>query len=160
MDKSNSGKERSFVMNKYRRLSFFSVVVAMILIGMALHTYGQEKAKSETTLKETIPFTIARLVVGTGVENREPMGVADTFPANTEKIYCFLEANNILKDTEVSFVWFYGEKEMLKMNFPLRMGPRWRTHAFKNLRGLKGDWKVEIRGAGGKPLKEVKFKVE
>lgn len=147
-------------MNNYRRLSFFSVVVAMTLIGMVLQTSGQEKAKSETTPKETIPFTIARLVVGTGVENREPVGAADTFPANTEKVYCFLEAVDIVKDTEVSFVWFHGEKEMLKTNLFLKMGPRWRTYAFKNLRGLKGDWRVEIRDAEGKPLKEVKFKVE
>jgi hypothetical protein len=132
----------------------------MTLIGMILQTSGQEKAKSETTPKETIPFTIARLVVGTGVEDREPVGVAQSFPASTEKACCFLEAVDIENDTEVSFVWFHGQDELLTFTLPLRKGPRWRTHAFKNLRGLKGDWKVELRSAEGKLLKEIKFKVE
>ena len=116
--------------------------------------YGQEKAKEGTSL------TIARLVVGTGVENSEPAGAAETFPASTGQVYCFLEATNIPKDTEVSFVWSYGDKEMLKTTLPLKAGPKWRTYANKNLRGLKGDWKVEIKDSEGKVLKEVKFKVE
>ena len=105
-------------------------------------------------------FTIARLVIGTGVENREPMGVAETFPATTEKVYCFLEATEILKDTEVSFVWFHGEKEMLKTNLPLQTGPKWRTFADKNIGGMKGDWKLEIRDVKGNLVKDIKFKVE
>jgi hypothetical protein len=40
------------------------------------------------------------------------------------------------------------------------MGPRWRTSASKNLRGLKGDWKVEIRDPDGNLLKDIKFRVE
>jgi len=40
------------------------------------------------------------------------------------------------------------------------MGKTWRTYANKNLRGLKGDWKIEIKDTGGNLLKEVKFKVE
>ena len=90
----------------------------------------------------------------------EPVGVAETFPASTEKVYCFLEATNIAKDTEVSFVWLYGQKEMLKTTLPLKMGTKWRTYANKNLRGLKGEWNVEIKGQDGKVLKDVKFKVE
>jgi hypothetical protein len=94
------------------------------------------------------------------VENLEPVGVAETFPASTEKVYCFLEATDIAKDTEVSFVWFSGEKEMSKFSVPLKEGPRWRTYADKNLGEMKGDWKVEIRDPEGKVVKDVKFKVE
>ncbi|MDO9351579.1 MAG: DUF2914 domain-containing protein, partial [Deltaproteobacteria bacterium] len=109
---------------------------------------------------EQAGMVVARLVVGTGVDNREPMGVSETFPATTEKVYCFLEATNLSADTEVSFVWIYGEKEMLKTTLPVKMGPRWRTYAHKNLRGLKGDWKVEIKDANGNLIKDVQFKVE
>ena len=136
------------------------VLVVIAVWGIILPIYGQEKAKPEGATKETASFTIKRLVVGTGVENGEPVGVAETFPASTEKVYCFLEAGDIAKDTEATFVWFHGEKEMLKFNVPLKMGPRWRTYANKNLRELKGDWKVEVRDADGKVLQDVKFKVE
>jgi hypothetical protein len=106
------------------------------------------------------PFAVKRLVIGTGVESLEPVGVAETFPASTEKVSCFLEATDIAKDTEVTFAWFHGDKELSKFSTPLKAGSRWRTHAEKNLRGLKGDWKVEIRDADGKVVQDVKFKVE
>jgi hypothetical protein len=124
---------------------------------MPLSGFTQEKAKPETPAKE---ITIARAVMATGVENQEPVGSAETFPASTEKVYCFIEATNISQDTEISFVWFYGDKEVRKITLPLKSGPRWRTWAYKNLGGQKGDWKVEVKDASGKVLKEVKFKVE
>ena len=126
-----------------------SILFVMGMLVISLPASGQEKE-----------FTIARLVIGTGVENREPVGVAETFPATTEKVYCFLEATEILKDTEVSFVWFLGEKEMLKTNLPLQTGPKWRTFADKNIGGMKGDWKVEVRDVKGTLAKDIKFKVE
>jgi hypothetical protein len=49
---------------------------------------------------------------------------------------------------------------MRKIGLSLKAGSRWRTSAHKNLGGLKGDWKVEIKDADGKLLKEVTFKVE
>jgi len=139
----------------------------LILVLMALITWiavlpvsGQEKAKTEAAPKEGPGFTIGRAVMGTGVENREPMGVSEVFPATTEKVYCFLEATNIPKDMEISITWFHGQKEMRKINLPLKAGSRWRTYAQKNLGGLKGDWKVEIKDAEGKLLKDLTFKVE
>ena len=139
---------------------FILVLLTIAVWGLLLPVYGQEKAKQEGAAKEMAPFAVKRLVVGTGVENGEPVGVAETFPAATEKVYCFLEATDIAKDTEVSFVWFSGDKEMSKFSVPLKEGPRWRTYAYKNLREMKGDWKVEVRDSEGKVVKDVKFKVE
>lgn len=131
------------------------LLVVLIAWGTISSAYGQEKPKQEQA-----GIVITRLVVGTGVEKGEPVGVAEKFPATTEKVYCFLEAKNIPKDTEISFVWIHGQKELLKMTLPLKMGSKWRTYAHKNLRGLKGDWKVEIKDANGNLIKDVKFKVE
>ena len=139
-----------------RRKKMMLLLTSMVILVwmMIPEAYGQEKSKEGASL------TIARLVVGTGIENSEPVGAAETFPASTEKVYCFLEATNIAKDTEVSFVWSYGDKEMLKTTLPLKAGPKWRTYANKNLRGLKGDWKVEVKDSEGNVLKDIKFKVE
>lgn len=147
-------------MKKHGTEIWILVLVVIALGGIILPVYGQEKAKPEGGTEETAPFIIKRLVIGTGVENLEPVGVAETFPASTEKVYCFLEATDIANDTEVSFVWFSGEKEMSSFSVPLKTGPRWRTYADKILREIKGDWKVEIRDADGKVLKDVQFKVE
>jgi len=127
------------------------LVVAVASWGMILTASGQDKPAA---------IEIVQAVIGTGVENLEPTGVAETFPTSTEKVFCFLEAKNIPKDKEVTFVWSMGDKEMLKFSTSLKAGARWRTYASKNLYGTKGDWKVEIKDAGGAVLKEVKFKVE
>ncbi len=71
-----------------------------------------------------------------------------------------MEATGIARDTEIYFVWFYKQKEMLKTGQTLKAGPKWRTNADKNLRGLKGDWRVEIHDAAGKSLKTANFNVE
>jgi len=151
-------------MKKHAAWTWTLVLMVVAVSGMGLSVYGQEKAKQEAPAKEmgkeAAAFAVKRLVVGTGVENGEPAGVAETFPASTEKVYCFLEAADMAKDTEVSFVWFNGDKELSKFSVPLKQGPRWRTYAYKNLRELKGDWKVEIRDSDGKVMKDVKFKVE
>jgi hypothetical protein len=70
-------------------------------------------------------------------------------------VYCFLQAADIPKDKEVSFVWFHEGKEILKTILPMKMGKRWRTYADKNLRGLKGGWKVEIKGMDGNLLSQA-----
>ena len=136
------------------------VLMALITWIAVLPVFGQEKAKIEGAPKEGPGFTIGRAVMGTGVENREPVGVSEVFPATTEKVYCFLEATHIPKDMEISITWFHGQKEMRKINLPLKAGSRWRTYAQKNLGGLKGDWKVEIKDAEGKLFKDLTFKVE
>ena len=116
--------------------------------------------KEAAPAKEKGEFAIARAVVGTGVENKEPVGAAETFPASTETVSCFIEATNVPKDMELTTVWSMGDKEMRKINATVKAGPRWRTWVDKKVGGMKGDWKVEIKDADGKVLKDVKFKVE
>jgi hypothetical protein len=137
---------------------FLILLISCALAGAFAHpALGQEKPKAEAGAEE---MTVARAVVGTGVDKMEPVGAAETFPAATEKVYCFIEVNNIPKDTDLSFVWSLGGKEVRKLDLPVKAGPKWRTWAYKNLGGQKGDWKVEIKDAEGKVLKEVTFKVE
>lgn len=105
-------------------------------------------------------FVITRMVISKNIVDKEPVAVSDTFSADTEKIYCFLEAGNIEKDTTVSFVWYYQDREMARVSLPLRKGMRWRTYASKKLAGLKGNWKVELEEATGIVLNSVTFQVQ
>jgi len=94
------------------------------------------------------------------VQDREPVGVEETFPASTEKVYCFIEATNISADTEATFVWYHEGQEMRSFTLPIMQGPRWRTYAYKNLYGKTGNWKVEIRDTSNNLVKSITFKVE
>lgn len=104
-------------------------------------------------------FTVSRLVVGTGVVNREPVGVAETFSASDDKVYCFLEALDITEDTSVSFVWFHEDSETARVEVPLGQSPRWRTYSSKLLGGRTGQWKVELQDTAGNILNSVSFEV-
>lgn len=134
------------------------IVAALLLVLPA--AFGQDKAKTEGASKEGKAMTIARMVVGTGVDNREPQGVAEKFPTQTERIYCFLEVTDIPKDLELTLKWYAGDKATGEIALSVKQGPKWRTWAYKNLQGIKGDWKVEVKTPEGKILKEVRFKVE
>ena len=101
-----------------------------------------------------------RFVVCAGVENREPVGAADTFPASTEKVYAFVELKEIAADTEVAVVWYHGDSEAGRTTLAVRQGARWRTHAYKTLHNRTGAWRVELLDAGGAKLGDASFTVE
>ena len=105
-------------------------------------------------------FIINRMVMCERIADKEPVAIADTFSANTEKVFCFLEAKEIKHDTTVSFVWYFEDKEMARVSLPLTKGMRWRTYSSKKLAGLKGNWKVELQESSGIVLNSVSFQVQ
>jgi len=134
------------------------ILVAFVLIvsfAITSPAIGQEKAKMGAEV-----FSISTMVVAEDVQDRQPVGVAETFPASTEKVYCFIEAKNISEDTEATFVWYHEGQEMRTFTLPIMQGLRWRAFAYKNLHGKAGNWKVEIRDKAGNSVKSISFKVE
>ncbi len=109
---------------------------------------------------EDPPFDVARLVVGTDVQAREPVGVADVFPAGMETVCCFLEARDIAQVTEVEMVWFFGDEEVARVPLTIGAGPRWRTYSRKQIGTRPGNWKVDLQDMAGQILGSVQFMVE
>jgi hypothetical protein len=109
---------------------------------------------------EEAGITVARFVTAGGVANREPVDVSSTFPASVGRVYCFLEAQDIAKDTEVSMVWYYQGHEAALVTLLLRESGRWRTWSSKKIAGRTGQWKVVLRDEDGNDLKTAEFTVE
>jgi len=147
-------------MKKRGTFVFVALLVISVLSFLASITIAQEKTAPGEPSQKPAKFTIERLVIGTGVENLEPLGVAGSFPLSTEKLYCFVEARNIAANTQITAVWFHEEKKVLEAPLSLKPGARWRTYAYKNLHGMAGTWSVKINDAKGNPVNEVVFKVE
>jgi hypothetical protein len=131
------------------------VVMFIMCVGFDFSQDSTEPAKTGGAV-----FTVTKLAVGTGVENRELVGEAQAFPAATEKVYCFLDAANIAADIQVVFVWFQNDKEVNRTTLNLRQGSRWRTWANKTVTDKKGDWKVELQDVTGAVIGSTAFKVE
>jgi hypothetical protein len=117
-------------------------------------------AADDGELNSSAYFDVGRFVVAGSVEDREPVGIVDAFASSTEKVYCFLDAQNIKEDTEVSFVWYHEDTRMAIVTLPLRKGKRWRTYSSKRLGGNAGSWRVELHDADGKVVRTATFTVE
>ena len=154
-----------------KRLSFGMLLLAALLLG-GQAVVAQEAAapaaapapapaaQEEMAAPAPAAVAIERMVVCESIVDREPSGVAETFPASVGTVYCFVEAKEIAEDTPVSFVWYFQGNQMAKVDLTLRQGSRWRTYSSKNLGGLKGSWKVELHDQSGVILKIAEFAVE
>jgi hypothetical protein len=133
-------------------------VLAVMFIGLTCLAFSQDAAGAGNA--GGTDFTVSKFAVGTGVENRELVGESQSFPAETETVYCFLDAKDIAANIKVVFVWFYNEKEANRTTLTLKQGSRWRTWAAKGVAGRKGDWKVELQYTNGTVVTSLPFKVE
>jgi hypothetical protein len=96
--------------------------------------------------------------VGTGVVDRVLAGTAETFPATTERLYCFSRVSNAA-DSEIEHVWYKGDVEMGRVKLKVGGSP-WRTHSSKLLgENPAGEWRCDVV-QNGTVLQSVKFKVQ
>ena len=112
------------------------------------------------TAQQAPSFAVTRMVTCTSVENYQPVGEAESFPAATEKIWCFLDAAQIVADTTVTFVWYCGDKEYSRLSLPIKAGSRWVTYAWIYIFSRTGDWKVDLQDAAGTVVKSAAFKIQ
>lgn len=147
-----------------KKLAVFVLIVCLtVLAGAAL---AQQQAPAPTpaapaaTAAPAAELTIARMEIASSVENREPVGIAASFPATQEKVFCFLEFRNVPQETAVTVVWTLGLNEMGTVPLTVKAFSKYRTWANKTIGGMKGDWKVEVKDTAGAVLKSATFKIE
>ncbi len=94
----------------------------------------------------------------TGVRDRAPTGVGETFPANVAQVYCFSELTNV--QSKAVHVWYRADREIFRIELPVRAA-YWRTWSAKRiLPAMKGPWHVEVQDTAGKVLATARFTVE
>ncbi len=150
-----------------KKLAVFVLVVCLTMLAGAALAQQQAPAPpaAPAPAVKAAPapaagLTIARMELAGSVENREPVGIAAVFPATQEKVYCFLEFQNVPAETSVTVVWTLGLNEMGTVPLTVKAFSKYRTWANKTIGGMKGDWKVEVKDASGTVLKSASFKIE
>ena len=134
-------------------------IVLTILASLIFMSCISVKERSGIYRNHNPQFTIKELVVAEDVKNREPVGVSDTFLSPIEKVYCFIEATDIAQDSKIIVTWYFEEKKIHAYKLLLKKGNRWRTFAYKNVTGKKGNWRVVIRDADGYIYKSASFTI-
>lgn len=100
---------------------------------------------------------VSEAAITTGIKDRRPVDVNETFPASTGRLYCFTELTGASPDETVTHVWYREGKEMARVKLPVRSSS-WRTWSSKTLLPeWSGKWKVEILDGEEKLLKVIPF---
>lgn len=136
--------------------TILSPVRRLVVLGAVLLLAGLPM----TAMSQSNLFSVARLVVCENVQNRSPVNVTDVFPAETETVFCFLEARDIQEATEVKMVWYHEEQEVASVPLTIGQGARWRTYTSKKTMAQKGNWKVYLLDSADNTLASVQFVLE
>jgi hypothetical protein len=100
----------------------------------------------------------ADLAIGTAVAERQLTGMAESFPASTGTLYCYMKIANAA-NALVEHVWYKGDTEMSRVKLNVTGSP-WRTWSTKKLGAdAAGDWRCDVT-VDGKTVQSAKFKVE
>jgi len=130
-----------------RRFAIFLLLgmISLIFSGVAL---------AETTL------SVEAAVIATGVENLTPMGVADKFPADTGRLYCYSKIIGGGEGSSIKHIWYYGDKKVDEIILSIKSSS-FRTYSYKTISSdWTGKWKVEIVADDGTILKTLEFVIE
>lgn len=116
-------------------------------------------AEAAPAKAEATAAAVADAKLGTGVVDREPQGVAESFTSDVGKVYCWTKVTGA-EGTEITHAWFKGEEKMGEVKLAVKY-PSTRTWSAKTIPADgKGDWRVDVIAADGTVLKSLSFKVD
>ncbi|HSM04902.1 MAG TPA: DUF2914 domain-containing protein [Longimicrobiales bacterium] len=125
------------------RVSFLGALMILGLLGVSPRA---TLAQDERSAPDPAQPPAVELVLAVGGEEREPIGVAEAFPADVGTVYAWLRVTGAAGGA-VEVVWRHGEQEFV---VPLEIGSAaWRTWSSKRIPAeWTGDWSVEVRHEG------------
>ncbi len=105
-------------------------------------------------------LSVEELVLCKNIENRQPVDAGTAFPDTIKKVYCYTKIIGAQDTTAVSHVWFFNDKEMARVELPVK-NKVWRTWSSKAMiKDWAGNWRVDIIDTAGTVLKSQAFTIE
>jgi hypothetical protein len=148
-----------------------AVMVAFLCLLAASAGLAEDPAPAEAVEPPTQPrgavspagIEVLRAYVCETIEESEPAEAGTSFvPEETEgsRLCCFSEIGVPAGSDTVFHVWYWGDREMLRIPLEVR-APRWRTWSVKRVRDdWWGAWHVDITDRAGFVLMRLAFSVE
>ncbi len=135
----------------------FKKTIGLLALAVFL-TFNLSLAQEDTTAAPTV--NVDQILIGTGIENREAIGVDTVFTADVGKVYCWVLVTGAEAETQISFVWYHQDQQVAEVIVPVR-SVRWRCWTSKTIiPESTGAWKVEIKDEAGKVLESASFQVK
>jgi hypothetical protein len=109
--------------------------------------------------QETPTITVEDIQICTSVDNRQPVGADTSFSKDIGQLYCFTKISSDQDTTSISHVWYYNDKEMLRMELDVK-AKTWRTWSSKRIIDTWiGAWRVDILSSDGNVLTSKEFTI-
>lgn len=94
------------------------------------------------------------------VQDRVPVGVADSFPSDIFSVYCFTRIVGADDTTTVVHRWYHGDTRVAEVELVVKSS-NWRTWSRKRMMPeWSGQWKVEVVAADGSVIASKEFTLE
>lgn len=135
--------------------------MVMAIMGLtATAGLAEEKAASSTGSPESkSALSVEKMVLCTGVQDREPVGEASSFSAEVGKVYCWLTVVGAESETQIKQGWWYKGELLFELPLTIRTA-RFRTWGTKTIQSNQtGEWTVKVTDSEGHVLKEATFTV-
>lgn len=128
----------------------FTSLLIPVLVFAGNHVHAADKDCSDITGK------VARAIVTTAVENREPIDRVLIMENKVAQLYFFSDLRH-MQGQQITHRWEHEGKVVMRKNFEIK-GPRWRIFSSMNLSpNMTGQWTVMITDKNDCPLKAVVF---
>ena len=114
-----------------------------------------------TLVEDSQGLSITQHVIAAKIQNRLPAGISDHFDTSTEKVVCFVEANNAKgPERTLTAAWIYEGQEVHRFELQVGKSKTWRTWARAKIRPKKlGAWRCDILDEEGKVLSSAPYTV-
>ena len=119
----------------------FKTGIGAVALAAAV-AFGPSAASAQQQQETEMDPTVD-LVIATGVENGEPVGEAESFPADVGELYAYFDVEGAQGET-LNIVWSYqGTEAQEDMQIENESGAHWT--AVRIPEQATGEWTVEIR---------------
>ena len=106
------------------------------------------------------PFTEVETAVCAAVEERQPVGEAESFSPDVGQVFFWTKCVGAVDTTVIQHVWTREGETIATVDLPVRSSS-WRTWSSKQiLPSWTGNWEVRVLDADGNILKAVSFRIE
>jgi len=102
----------------YKAPIFLLILLLSLISAKPVATQEEQLAEEQVEVEETKLTVETRL--GTGVEERELIGEASSFPLSVGKVYCWTCVKGADEPTEITHVWYYGVEKMAEVVLPVK----------------------------------------
>ena len=135
------------------------LVVAAVAWSLAgAPVLAQDGSTATAAPDASVQALSAEVEIGSGIENLQPTGVAETYPAEVEFLVGWSRVKGAEEPTRITHVWTLNGEEVATVTLDVKSS-NFRTYSRKTIAGQTGTWTLTVRDAAGRELGTDKVEV-